>query len=121
MHYSELRLYLTDAQASPSHFKHMLNVCAEDHIALGSDFDGAPIEDFPKGMSEFDEYKWWKPETLLHSWLNHEVRLPPPQVTLVRDICQAIKENGDLISAFDELSKKPSEGYHILEFAPGVE
>ena len=24
MHYSELRLYLTDAQASPDHFKHML-------------------------------------------------------------------------------------------------
>ena len=23
MHYSELRLYLTDAQASPDHFKHM--------------------------------------------------------------------------------------------------
>ncbi len=76
---------------------------------------------FPKGMSEFDEYKWWKPEILLQSWLNHEVRLPPPQVTLVRDICRAMKKNVDLLSAFDELAKRPSKGYHILEFAPGVE
>ena len=37
------------------HFMHMLNVCGEDHIALGSDFDGAPIEDFPKGMSEISD------------------------------------------------------------------
>ena len=76
---------------------------------------------FPKGMSEFDEYRWWKPENLLRSWLSHEVRLPPPQVTLIRDICKALEESGDLISTFDKLSINPSEGYHILEFAPGVE
>ncbi len=58
---------------------------------------------------------------MLQSWLNHEIRLPPPQVTLVRDICDAISRNGNLLSAFNELSKKPSTGYHILEFAPGVE
>ena len=88
------------------------------HLSIG---DSKIEPRFPKGISEFDEYKWWNPELLLQSWLSNEVRLPPPQVTLVRDICQAIKENGDLISAFDELSKRPSEGYHILEFAPGVE
>ena len=88
------------------------------HLSIG---DSKIEPRFPKGISEFDEFKWWDPELLLQSWLSHEVRLPPPQVTLVRDICQAIKENEDLISAFDELSKRPSEGYHILEFAPGVE
>ena len=31
MHYSELRLYLTDAQAPPDHFKHMLK---KDNISL---------------------------------------------------------------------------------------
>jgi len=88
------------------------------HLSIGA----SKIEPrFPKGISEFDEYKWWKPSELLRSWLNHEVRLPPPQVTLIRDICKAIRKKGDLISAFDELSKTPSEGYHILEFAPGVE
>ena len=88
------------------------------HLSIG---DSKIEPRFPKGMSEFDEYKWWKPENLLQSWLSNEVRLPPPQVTLIRDICESLEENGDLISAFDKLSINPSEGYHILEFAPGVE
>ena len=88
------------------------------HLSIG---DSKIEPRFPKGMSEFDEYRWWKPENLLQSWLNHEVRLPPPQVTLIRDICESLEENGDLKSAFDKLSINPSEGYHILEFAPGVE
>ena len=88
------------------------------HLSIG---DSKIEPRFPKGMSEFDEYRWWKPEDLLQSWLSHEVRLPPPQVTLIRDICESLEENGDLISAFDKLSINPSEGYHVLEFAPGVE
>ena len=76
---------------------------------------------FPEGLSEFDEYKWWQPKDLLNSWLEHEVRLPPPQVTLTRDIVHAIDKYGSLISAFEKLSENPSKGYHILEFAPGVE
>ena len=67
------------------------------HLSIG---DSKIEPRFPKGMSEFDEYRWWKPENLLQSWLNHEVRLPPPQVTLIRDICESLEENGDLISAF---------------------
>ena len=88
------------------------------HLSIG---DSKIEPRFPKGMSEFDEYKWWKPENLLQSWLSNEVRLLPPQVTLIRDICESLEENGDLITAFDKLSINPSEGYHILEFAPGVE
>ncbi|MGB1569382.1 MAG: MBL fold metallo-hydrolase [Candidatus Thalassarchaeaceae archaeon] len=88
------------------------------HLSIG---DSNIQPRFSKGVSEFDEYRWWNPESLLQSWLNHEIRLPPPQVTLVRDICDAISRNGNLLSAFNELSKKPSTGYHILEFAPGVE
>jgi|TARA_B110000196_G_C21138504_1_gene662514 glyoxylase-like metal-dependent hydrolase (beta-lactamase superfamily II)/ADP-ribose pyrophosphatase YjhB (NUDIX family) len=76
---------------------------------------------FPKGMTEFDEYKWWEPKTLLDTWLRHEVRLPPPQVTLVRNITQAIEDYGGLDLAFQKISENPSKGYHILEFAPGVE
>ena len=88
------------------------------HLSIG---DSTIKPRFPEGLSEFDEYKWWQPKDLLNSWLEHEVRLPPPQVTLTRDIVQAIDKYGDLISAFEKLSENPSKGYHILEFAPGVE
>ena len=33
-------------------FNYLLSKCGEDHIALGSDIDGAPIEDFPKGIKK---------------------------------------------------------------------
>ena len=88
------------------------------HLSIG---DSTIKPRFPEGLSEFDEYKWWQPKDLLNSWLEHDVRLPPPQVTLTRDIVQAIDKYGDLISAFEKLSENPSKGYHILEFAPGVE
>ena len=88
------------------------------HLSIG---DSMIKPRFPEGLSEFDEYKWWQPKDLLNSWLEHDVRLPPPQVTLTRDIVQAIDKYGDLISAFEKLSENPSKGYHILEFAPGVE
>ena len=33
-------------------FNYLLSKCGEDHIALGSDIDGAPLEDFPKGIKK---------------------------------------------------------------------
>ena len=88
------------------------------HLSIG---DSKIEPRFPEGLSEFDEYRWWQPKELLDFWLKNEVRLPPPQVTLTRDIVQAINERGGLISAFEKLHENPSKGYHILEFAPGVE
>tara|TARA_B100000579_G_scaffold107464_1_gene85553 strand:- start:6491 stop:7432 length:942 start_codon:yes stop_codon:yes gene_type:complete len=39
-------------------FKYLLSKCGEDHIALGSDIDGAPINDFPIGIRKSsDLYK----------------------------------------------------------------
>ncbi len=39
-------------------FKYLLSKCGEDHIALGSDIDGAPLEDFPEGIRKSsDLYK----------------------------------------------------------------
>ncbi|MFL2630486.1 MAG: dipeptidase [Thermodesulfobacteriota bacterium] len=39
-------------------FKYLLSKCGEDHIALGSDIDGAPIKDFPKDIRKSsDLYK----------------------------------------------------------------
>ena len=88
------------------------------HLSIG---DSTIEPRFTEGLSEFDEYKWWQPKELLKCWLKHEVRLPPPQVTLTRNIVQAIDEFGDLKSAFEKIAENPSKGYHILEFAPGVE
>ena len=39
-------------------FKYLLSKCGEDHIALGSDIDGASIDDFPTGVRKSsDLYK----------------------------------------------------------------
>ncbi|HJL64181.1 MAG TPA: MBL fold metallo-hydrolase, partial [Candidatus Thalassarchaeaceae archaeon] len=79
------------------------------HVNLGS----SKVEPtFPTGLSEFDEFRWWKPIELLNSWLANKVKLAPPQVTLIRDIV-------DL--GFESLAINPPSGYHIIEFAPGVE
>lgn len=79
------------------------------HVDLG---DGILEPTMPSGRSEFDEFRWWKPAALLDAWLAHTVKLPPPQVTLIRDLV----EHG-----FEALASNPPSGYHIIEFAPGVE
>ncbi len=38
-------------------FKYLLSKCGEDHIALGSDIDGAPINDFPVGIKKSSDLK----------------------------------------------------------------
>jgi len=39
-------------------FSYLLSKCGEDHIALGSDIDGAPMQDFPQGIRKSsDLYK----------------------------------------------------------------
>lgn len=79
------------------------------HVDLG---DSTIEPTLPSGRSEFDEFRWWKPAALLDAWLSHSVKLPPPQVTLIRDLV----EHG-----FEALAQDPPSGYHIIEFAPGVE
>ncbi len=79
------------------------------HVATG---DASIEPKLPSGRTEFDEFQWWKPNELLDAWLSHEVKLPPPQVTLIRDIV-------DL--GFSELAKNPPSGYHRIEYANGVE
>lgn len=33
-----------------AHADYMINLCGEDHVGIGSDMDGARIEDFPEGL-----------------------------------------------------------------------
>ena len=76
---------------------------------------------FPQGRSEFDEFKWWKPKELLKSWEKNAVRIPPPIVTLLKDLVFEISDRGSLGLAFESLARKRPSGYHRIEFAPLVE
>ena len=76
---------------------------------------------FPPGRSEFDEFRWWRPADLIASWENNEIRLPPPLVTLARDLVEAIENEGDLQAACDALAADPPSGSHRFEYGPGVE
>ena len=88
------------------------------HVHLG---DSMVSPTFPSGRSEFDEFRWWKPRELIQQWEENKVRLPPPIVTLVRDLARGVDEQGDLLSACESLSEDPPSGDHRIEFAPGVE
>ena len=58
------------------------------HVPTG---DPGVTPSFPPGRSEFDEFRWWRPADLLASWEGNELRLPPPIVTLARDLVEAIE------------------------------
>lgn len=81
-----------------------------------------PEPTLPNGRSEFDEMRWITPESALQAWNNSEMRLPPPQVTLLRDLTTALSANdGNITLAVATLSCDPPTGEHRIEFAPGVE
>ena len=76
---------------------------------------------FPPGRTEFDEFKWWKPHELLNSWKQNEIRLPPPIVTLIRDLVESMDNLGNLENACNLMARERPSGYHRIEFSPEVE
>lgn len=38
-----------------AHVDHMIELCGEDHVGIGSDMDGAKIEDFPEGLRKISD------------------------------------------------------------------
>ena len=58
---------------------------------------------------------------MLDSWERNEVRIPPPIVTLLKDLVSEIGNTGSLHLACESLAKKRPSGYHRIEFAPLVE
>ena len=38
-----------------AHIDHIISVCGEDHVGVGTDMDGAPIKDFPEEMRHISE------------------------------------------------------------------
>ena len=65
---------------------------------------------------EFDAYRWATPVQLLEEWLNHEIKIPPPIIMLLRDLV-----GKDLEEAIQILAKDPPSNNTRIEFAPGVE
>jgi glyoxylase-like metal-dependent hydrolase (beta-lactamase superfamily II) len=58
----------------------------------------------------------------LDAWNNSEMRIPPPQITLLRDMITYLdKSRGDIESATSTMSENPPRGEHRIEFAPSVE
>lgn len=88
------------------------------HVSLS---ENNVIPTFPPGRSEFDEFRWWKPQELLTSWEKNEVRIPPPIVTLLKDLVSEISDVGNLYLACESLAQKRPSGYHRIEFAPLIE
>jgi len=81
-----------------------------------------PSPTFPDSRSEFDEFRWLTPNQALEAWGKNEMRIPPPQITLLRDMISALeKSSGDIESATSAMSENPASGEHHIEFAPGVQ
>ena len=87
------------------------------HVALG---DSCVEPSFPPGRSEFDEFRWWSPEEVISSWEGNELHIPPPIVTIFRDLIERM-EAGDLMSACNAMADDPPSGPHRFEYGPGVE
>ena len=88
------------------------------HVPMG-ETSASPT--FPPGRSEFDDFRWWRPDVLIEKWEENQIRIPPPIVTLIRDLVRETSETGDFVAACKKLSSDPPSGDHRIEFAPGVE
>lgn len=40
-----------------AHIDHIISICGEDHVGVGTDMDGAPVKDFPKEMRHISELR----------------------------------------------------------------
>jgi len=87
------------------------------HVALGES-DVEPS--FPPGRSEFDEFRWWRPEEVISSWEGNMLHIPPPIVTIFRDLID-LMDGSDLLSACRAMADDPPSGPHRFEYGPGVE
>jgi glyoxylase-like metal-dependent hydrolase (beta-lactamase superfamily II)/8-oxo-dGTP pyrophosphatase MutT (NUDIX family) len=92
-----------------------------------------PEPSLPSTRSEFDELRWMQPADALAAWTEGAMRIPPPQITLLRDLISALEDSaddsdgensesgGDIGLAVAALAASPPTGEHRIEFAPGVE
>jgi|TARA_B100001996_G_scaffold153_1_gene161 glyoxylase-like metal-dependent hydrolase (beta-lactamase superfamily II)/8-oxo-dGTP pyrophosphatase MutT (NUDIX family) len=87
------------------------------HVSLG---ESGVEPSFPPGRSEFDEFRWWRSEEIIESWERNELHVPPPILTIFRDLLDKMQEMS-LVSACAEMAEDPPSGPHRFEYGPGVE
>jgi glyoxylase-like metal-dependent hydrolase (beta-lactamase superfamily II)/8-oxo-dGTP pyrophosphatase MutT (NUDIX family) len=77
--------------------------------------EAEPILEFGE-RPEFDEYRWATPQQLLDEWNSHLIRIPPPLIMILRELCE-----GPIESSIKNMAKSPQRENVRIEFAPGVE
>ena len=89
------------------------------HLHAGA---SPPDPSLPAERSEFDAIRWLRPIDALSAWESCEMRIPPPQITLLRALATGLEEHaGDMQAVADSLASDLPTGEHLIEFAPGVE
>lgn len=89
------------------------------HLHAGTD---PPDATLAGEGSEFDAISWLSPADALAAWKDCEMRIPPPQITLLRDLATGLAEHAeDMQAVADLLASELPTGEHLIEFAPGVE
>jgi len=71
---------------------------------------------FKGEKAEFDAYRWATPQELLDEWHANLIRLPPPHVMILRELCE-----DSLESSINKMAADPPKKNVRIEFAPGVE
>lgn len=88
------------------------------HFHAGS-FTTVP-EPILAGQTEFDDFRWATPAELLAEWRMHEIKLPPPIVTILAEVEELMTESADMRAVVQRISETQSSPKTIL-FAHGVE
>ena len=71
-------------------------------------------------QTEFDDFRWDRPETLLEEWNEHQIKLPPPLVTILQEFVEMIPNFDDVQELAKDMARRSPEEKTIL-FAGGVE
>lgn len=71
-------------------------------------------------QTEFDDFRWDRPEVFLREWDDHKIKLPPPLVTILQEFVEMIP-NFDGINDLVEDMAARSPGERTILFANGVE
>ena len=73
------------------------------------------------GQTEFDDFRWSRPEEIISEWKQHEIKVAPPIVTLLMEVDRCLKRTDENMEevAIDLEIRKP--GRRAILFAHGVE
>ena len=85
------------------------------HLHISKDSPDFNLEE----QTEFDDAKWYSINKLLSDWNKHDINLPPPLFTLIRDLNLLLEQGIKLEEAIKNLnSESPNE--REINFSAGV-